>query len=258
MLFNILYYDISIVSLFLLYGILIIFLLLQLKKKEKTARPFITSLIIYYLLDSIGNFFLYTYNRTTNFEKKIIVSLEQAEIFYYLSWMGTILILISPMCLIFILERSLFNKKILKKYHIVTISQIFFLTFFSIFIVMAFLTFAYMPIGERNQPIIIMVYPFIAGMILVQVLFYIAGFLYLSIKSTGEYRLNAFIVVVGIIWQLVVNAFSSFLSGEIRFNRFPYSMDVFYTFVSIFIFLRIIGLAIMTYGLIKLYYTKKD
>jgi len=52
---NLIFVDISVILFSCVYGIVSIFLIFQVKKMEKIARPFIISLFIYFMLDLIGN-----------------------------------------------------------------------------------------------------------------------------------------------------------------------------------------------------------
>ncbi|MHA1293725.1 MAG: hypothetical protein ACTSQJ_13785 [Promethearchaeota archaeon] len=258
MLFTIMFYDISIILFTLIYGFLVLFLIIQFNKVDRIARPFIFSLILYFLFDLVGNLLEYFYNTTTKFDTNIEnISLEQLEVLSFFNTIGYLLVLIGPIYLIFILEKKSFNKPIFKKYNIITILQIVLISL--IIFVGIYFAIKYQDLDsiERSEKALPFIAPLYALIIAIQVMFFSGGFLYISIKSTDKYRKNTFIIAFGYIWQFLINIFYAQLVLKLHSGDFAGKIDLFFVLISLMILLRLIGLIVMSYGFLKLYYKKE-
>ncbi len=223
-----LFFDISKIIFIAAYGLLIVFLLLQIKKMEKIARPFMISMILYFVCDLLGDTLQYWFNRSTDYNTNPdLVSNAHYQLLVSMNLLGVIIVLVGPMYLIFILEKKAFQKSLVKEKHILTILQV------SLFLVLLFVGFSvYFMSG--NSSLIGLIFVFFAGIIFIQVIFFFAGFLYISIKSTGQYRRRALLVSLGYIWQFMVNAFYFFVIQSYQIGDHSYGSSDFYNFPIIY------------------------
>jgi membrane-associated HD superfamily phosphohydrolase len=233
--------DICRISFFIGYGLITAFFIIQLKEKDKVARPFMISLILLFISELIGNSMIYSFNRITGFGTMV----ESTDPISNLMSIGYLLVLIGPMYLIFNLEKKMFKKPIVKEKHLMTFLHIIFISLLVV-IISVFLAI------KQPYPYEI-VFVLLVGVLFVQGLFFLASFIYLSIKSTGIYRRNSTLVALGYTLRLGTSGITAILSYQLAQNLFQGSMDTAYmlfAFIALFFF---IGLIVMAYGLLKLY-----
>ncbi len=231
-LFNL--YSFSIVLFSIAYGSLILFISYQVISREKVARPFLFSMLIYFALDLVGIIFLYLYNFHTEFGTKLDLSQERDLLLVGLQLCALLLFMVSPSYLIYNLEALVFKKKAIKEKHVFTIIQIIFVGIMILAIIL--------------YPNFILAALMYVSVSLIQVIFFFAGFLYLTIKSTGKLRINSFLVLLGYIWQFVVNTIYLFVI--ISFHEVN---EAFFNLIGIIVMFRLAGLLVMAYGLLILY-----
>lgn len=157
-------------------------------------------------------------------------------------------IVLGPLYLIFILEKQIAKKPILKEKHIITIIQIIlFVSGILIIFGVAGQDPTILPTGLTLGT------AFILLIIILQVAFFLSSFLYLSVKSTGEYRRNSLLVFVGYLGQFIVNTISLiYIQGNPTLT-----VDEKFNLAGLFLLLRVIPMIIMAYGFLKLYGKKE-
>jgi len=97
----------------------------------------------------------------------------------------------------------------------------------------------------------------VVGVIGIQSLFFIVGFLYIGIQSTGIYRRNALLVVIGYSIRLGANVISAVTSYIVNQDSWQGGMVPAYPFFAIAALLIFVGMTIASYGLLNLYRLKK-
>ena len=220
-------YNISFIVFLIIYGLLIIFLIIQYRQTQKLARPFIFSLILYFIFDSLARVVLTFMYYIYEMEEYDALTADPTAALLMLLWV--IFLIFGPIYLIFILEKTIVNKSILKDKHIFTIVQI-----------ILFIT-GILIIFSRQDPIITpqgltLGTAFILLVIILQVMFFLTGFLYLSVKSTGEYRRNSLLIFFGYLGQFIVNAISLI---SVQGNP-TLTVDEKFNLAGIFLLLRVI------------------
>lgn len=238
------YYDISAFCLFFVFGIIIIFLLVQLKKADKIAKPFLFTMSIFFLCVLIGQIMIYIFNINTNFGTGISVGIAHPMMILRIT--GYTTQIIGTMPLIYILEKKMFQKSLIKDKHIVSIIQILLLAFLITFDLL-YLAFQFV-----DTPILLNTL-FIMGLILTQTLFFTGGFFIIGLRSSGEYRRNAFFVAFGYLIRVLLNVFSILYIYRLGANPTQTNLTTLTIFMTLINILNIIAILIMAYGLLNLY-----
>ena len=237
-------YDISAFSLFFVFGIIIIFLLIQLKKADKIAKPFLFTMNFFFLGVLIGQIMVYIFNKTTNFGTGI--SAGTTHPMMVLRLIGYLVTIIGTMPLIYILEKNMFKKSLIKEKHIVSIFQILIIAFLITFDLL-YLAFQFV-----DTPVLLNTL-FLMGLILPQTLFFVGGFFLIGLRSSGEYRRNAFLVAFGYLIRVLLNLFSILYTYRLGANPTQSNLTSLTIFMTIINILNIIAISIMVYGLLNLY-----
>ncbi|MHA1148725.1 MAG: hypothetical protein ACTSR8_10815 [Promethearchaeota archaeon] len=224
-------YDFGVLIFCLTYSFVVIFILIQIRKKERIARPFLISLLIHFLLDLIGILFLFTYNTTTHFGEITDFSKVETQIINFYLALAILLFVLSPLYLIYNLEKICFKKDAIREKHLLTKIQL-------ICIVLMVLVIVSFPLLG------ILFYGIVT---FIQVFTFLFGFMYLSIRSTDKYRRNSLIIFSGYLGQFIINLIYFYYT-----NTNSYS-DTFLITVGTLVLIRLAGLAVMAYGLLKLY-----
>lgn len=214
--------------------IICVFILIQIVKSESVAQPFLSSLLIYFLLLAIANFQQVGHNLL--FFQQIIATTEPLR--YYTTFFVYLLTLAAPIYLIFQIEKIFFqDSKIMSKYHL---SSIVIIILFVVFLLNV-LGFAvtidiYVVINFRLLYFILVIIPLLG----IEVLFVIIAFLYLGIKSKNEYRLYSLMVCIGWLLNYAANSVVTvFNVSEIT---------------TLILFIpKLLGVVLTAYGLFKLY-----
>jgi len=248
---NLLFFDMAKIIFICVYTVLVIFLLLQLRKMDKVAQPFMISLIIYFICVLVGDLFQYIYNRQTLYETK--TNIPEYNFLYLLNLIGVLMTIFGPLYLIYNLEKQAFKKPIIREKHLITILQLVLIVLLGI----NFAALASMSSQKQDSTSADTIFLLFGGIILIQVLFFFAGFLFLSIKSSGIYRKYTLYISVGYIFQFCVNTYYAFILRDYKAGLFAYSDEVYFNLVGFLWILSLIGLIIMTYGMLKLYFKRK-
>ncbi|TFG01300.1 MAG: hypothetical protein EU540_04045 [Promethearchaeota archaeon] len=238
------YYDISAFCLFFVFGIITIFLLIQLRKADKIAKPFLLTMSIFFLCILIGQILIYIFNIATKFGTTITVGtpnpMQTIRITGYFLTIG------GALPLIYVLERSMFQKSLIKEKHIVTIIQ--FLMVISLIIFdLLFLFFQF-----TDTPILLNI-AFIMGLIVTQALFFGGGFFLIGLRSSGEYRRNSLFVAFGYILRVLLNVFSFLYIYRLGASPTQSNLTALTIFMTVINVLNIIAILIMAFGLLKIY-----
>jgi len=239
--YALIFLDICRILFFIGYGIIIVFLIKQLGEVEDVARPFLISLILFFLLELIGSFLVWLFNKLTDFGTTV----ETTDPIYFMNAIGYLLILYAPVYLIFILERHLFQKSIIKEKHLITILE---LTITIVIFVIGIGAY----ILQEPMPFIF-VFVFLFGMIALQSFFFLAGFIYLTINSTGEYRKNSSLVVLGYSLRIGASGYAALISFQVMQGLWKESMNTAYLLYALVALVIFIGMIVMAYALLKLY-----
>ena len=167
-------------------------------------------------------------------------------------------LLFGPVYLIFNLEKSAFNKEIVKEKHLLTILQGILIGILLIISIMANYVLVDLSNEERMALTGTYIFSVYGIIILLQAIFFAGGFLYLSRKTEGALRINTFLVAIGYIWEFIVNLFLAvvFIMAVDQNSVLPYTSPDFPFVIGMTYIFRLIGLLIMSYGLLKLYYKK--
>ena len=242
---NFLYLDLTVYILYVgVHGLLISFLMIQLKKMDKIARPFVLSVVFYFLCISLGGIFMYIYNRGTVWDSN--VNIPEYDMLVFINQLGLVFLVIAPLFLIYNLEKKFFQNTLLSDKHIITIIQIALISLF--FLGWIFVYTGYPSGNLVSLYLLIMLF---------QVVFFSGGFLYIGIKSTGYIKKLAYIVAIGYLALIFVNLFIFGIGARFRTGNYDQGIDVFFNVMVFLFILRTVCTLIMTYGLIKLY-NKKD
>ncbi len=218
-------------------SIICLFLLIQIKKAEKVARPFLTSFLLYFLLLTVANLFQ-IYHNVLNFDYIIVNGL----IGMYTTYIVFLLTFIAPIYLIYQIEKKFFmNMKSQSKFHLFTILILLLLILFNIRVITAVLD------GASIYPrFVILDYIVFATMLFGLELFYIVfAFLYLGYKAVGKYRKYA--IWVSLAW-LTNNAA----------NVIVIIGNVIVSSQNLYFIAKIIGVLVFFYCLYNLYTLTED
>lgn len=226
-------------------GIILVFLLFHLKSVEKIARPFIISLIILFSFELSGAILNWIFNKVTAFNTAV----DPLDPIYFLYGLGYTFVITSFVYLIFNLEKGMFQNPLLKTRHLITLIELPFVFFYVIGFIILFSLRIPLPFN--------LFFLIVIGVIGIQSLFFIVGFLYLGIQSTGLYRRNALLVVIGYSIRLGANVISAVTSYIVNQDSWQGGMDPAYTSFAIAALLIFIGMTIVSYGLLNLYRLKK-
>jgi hypothetical protein len=216
-----------------------IFLLWELYKADKVAKRFILSLFMYFIALSFANMFqVYEYiidfqNGVTNIDNQKVNSIPLF-----------ILTIFGSLYLIYQIEKNFFPKtEILSKYHILFG---FYTIIFIIFIIVVSNMIITDPTSIENFGMdtfgAILYLPHIALLMMFILIFFVVG-----MRSTGKYRLYAFMISLGWGINQISNGFHQLLPPE-------YLID---TTTIIFFIGKYVGTILTAYGFVKLYALKK-
>ena len=189
-----------------LFSVIAAFLLVQIKRAEKIARPFLFSLCIYFLFLTIANVFQML---------KYIEAYANGELYIYdqkvSSLMLTFFAAAAPLLLIFQIEKKfLAETKFFSKYHVFFVINII---DYTVIVISAII----MGINDPDSLVNVGVNtfgPYVLPLHIAVLLFVIATFGLLGLKSTGKYRVYAFTIAIGWSINQILNAFHQFLPGE--------------------------------------------
>jgi len=212
--------------------IISIILFTQIMKSEKIARPFLKSLMLYFLLLTIANFFQIYYNLT-----HFPFILENQLIGMYTTYFVFLLTFAAPIYLIYQIEKIFFpNMKIQAKSHIFSmISLVLFILFNISVLVRAILGEEIFPIFTLMNYLIIVV-PLFA----LQLFYIVIAFFYLGYKAIGKYRKYCYLISLG--W------FANHVANVIAVLFYVYPSDQ-----NLYFIVKIIGVLIVAYCLYNLY-----
>jgi hypothetical protein len=216
-------------------GALIAILVLKLRNIELGVRSFMHSMIILFVFEVIGSVFIFIYNNLAGF----VVDVSDPAI--VLNIIGQLIILLGPLYLIFVLEKRMFEKPIIKEKHIVTILEII---LFIPVIIGGILIFS----GIFDFTLFFIL---IVGFMALQGSFFIFGFLYLGYKTPGAYRKNALLVACGYIIRLGASGFAGY--AVFQANQGFITIDTLLIMLGINQIVNFVGIIVLTYGLLKLY-----
>jgi len=223
----------------ILFSIIATFLLIQIIKAEKIARPLLFSLYIYFLFLTIANAFqmlkyieAYTLGQQYLYEQKVS------------SLMLTFFAAAAPLLLIFQVEKKfLVERKLFSQYHVFFLINLISLT---VIIISAII----MGINDPTSLINVGVTtfgPYVLPIHIAVLIFVIATFGLLALKSTGKYRTYAFLIALGWTINQILNAFHQFLPGA-------FLNDITTTIIFIG---KYIGMIVTAVGFYKLYSLQK-
>ena len=241
----IIFLDVCRILTFIGSGIIIVFLVIHLRSVEKVARPFIMSLIVLFLFEISGAILNWVFNRITEFNTNV----DPLDPIYFLYGLGYTFVITSFVYLIFNLEKGLFQNSLIKKRHLITIIEVPFILFYIIGFIILYSLKIPLPFN--------LFFLIVVGVIGIQSLFFVVGFLYLGIQSTGLYRRNALLVVLGYSIRLGANVGSAVTSYFINQESWTGGMEPAYTSFAIAALFIFIGMTITSYGLLNLYRLKK-
>ncbi len=196
--------TILLIAFTIIVAVICLFLLIQLLRADKEARPFLISLFFYFLLLCVANSLQVVYN-ILNYD---ILVAPSYDITFYTTFFVFLLTLAAPIYLIYQIEKIFFQSKILAKYHTFSLlNLILYIAFLGIVSFQAFNDISV--ITEFN----FINYIFVAGALLgLQILFVICAFFYLGIKSTGRYRLYAIFIALGWLANYAANTLATLVT----------------------------------------------
>ena len=241
----ILFLDVCRILTFIGSGIILVFLILHLRSVDKIARPFIISLIILFLFELCGAVLNWIFNKVTEFNTNV----DELDPIYILYGLGYTFVITSFVYLIFNLEKGLFQNPLIKNKHLITIIEAPFVSAYVIGFIVLYSLRIPLPFN--------IFFLIVVGVIGIQSLFFIVGFLYIGIQSTGLYRRNALLVVIGYTIRLGANVISAVTSYIVNQDSWKGGMVPAYTSFAIAALLIFIGMTIASYGLLNLYRLKK-
>ena len=223
----------------ILFSIISTFLLIQIIKAEKIARPLLFSLYIYFLFLTIANAFqmlkyieAYTLGQQYLYEQKVS------------SLMLSFFAAAAPLLLIFQVEKKfLVERKVFSQYHVFFLINLISLT---VIIISAIIMGITDPTSLINVGVTTFG-PYVLPLHIAVLVFVIATFGLLALKSTGKYRTYAFLIALGWTINQILNAFHQFLPGTLL-------NDITTTIIFIG---KYIGMIITAVGFYKLYSLQK-
>ena len=222
-----------------LFSVIALFLLTQIIKVEKIARPFLFSLFIYFLFLTIANFFQML---------KYFEALLNGELYVYDQKVSSLMLSFfaaaAPLLLIFQVEKKfIVNIKFFSKYHVFFIIN---LISYTLIVITAIIMGITNPVSLNNVGVTTFG-AYVLPLHIAVLVFVIATFGFLGLKSTGKYRLYAFMVAGGWTINQILNAFHQFLPANLL-NEI--------TTTLIFIG-KYAGMILTAYGFFQLYSLQK-
>ena len=237
--------DVCRILTFIGSGIILVFLFFQLKSVDKIASPFIIYLIILFSFELSGAILNWIFNKVTAFNTTV----DPLDPIYFLYGLGYTFVITSFVYLIFNIEKGLFQNPLLKNKHLITLIELPFIFFYVIGFIILYSLRIPLPFN--------IFFLIVVGVIGIQSLFFIVGFLYIGIQSTGLYRRNALLVVIGYSIRLGANVISAVTSYIVNQESWQGERDLMYTSFAIAALLIFIGMTLASYGLLNLYRLKK-
>ncbi len=216
-------------------AVLIMILVMKLRNLEIEARSFMRSMIILFLFEVIGSIFIFIYNSLAGF----IINVSDPAFIWNV--IGQLLVLLGPFYLIFVLEKRMFEKPLIREKHIFTILEL-------IFFVPVVIGGCFIFIGVFDFTLFFIL---VVGVMGLQGIFFSFGFLYLGIKTPGDYRKNALLVSFGYTIRLGASGFAGY--AVFQANQGLITTDTFLFMLGINQIVSFIGIVVLTYGLLKLY-----
>ena len=216
-------------------GVLIAILILKLRNLEIEVRSFMRSMIILFLFELVGSIFIFIYNDLAEF----VINVSHPAFIWNV--VGQLIVLLGPFYLIFVLEKRMFEKPLIKEKHLITILELIF----------------FVPVVIGGCLIFIGVFDFtmffilVVGVMGLQGIFFSFGFLYLGIKTPGAYRKNALLVSFGYSIRLGASGFAGY--AVFQFSQKAIDPDTFLFMLGLNQIVSFIGIVVLTYGLLKLY-----
>lgn len=222
----------------IILGIICAFLSLQIKRSEKLARPFLTSLLLYFLLLCIANIQQVIHN-ILNYDNLVPPSVT---VTFYTTFFVFVLTLAAPIYLIFHIEKIFFpDSRLAAKYHLITLLNV--VLFIAFVVNVGILAISDITVITDFD---FMKFRFLGGgLLFIQVLFVIFAFLYLGIKSSGRYRTYALLVSIGWLMNYAANALATFLSLSS-------------TVILILFIPKLLGVILTSWGLYRLYALRSE
>ena len=217
----------------LLTALICMILIVQIKKSEKIARPFLSSLMIYFLSLTIANILQVLYN-ISNFNL-ILVNIENLEI--YSIYFVFLLTYFAPIYLIYQIEKKFFPEmKIQSKYHLFSILSLIIFVIFNIRVLVDVFSGMDIFAGFDLKNYLITTFMIFS----LQLLYITFAFFYLGYKAMGKYRKYAILVSVGWIINNIANVITTL------FYVIPSSRPLYFI-------LKYLGVIIVAYCLFKFY-----
>ena len=229
------------------YGIFVLllltislFLLIQSFKAEKIAKPFLYSLVVFFLAYAFANFFLTLNNVETFINGDLVVYDQKANSFF-----TNICAVIAPLLLTFQVEkRFLTDTKFLSKYHIFFVLNLISFCIIGTITIVVLIT---NPILLFDPAFATATFgAFILPFFSISNIFFMVAFAYLSKKSTGKFRTYAFIIGFGWLINQCGNLLHQFVNASLLNN----------VTTTIFFMAKWIGTFMTAYGFYKLYTMK--
>ncbi len=202
--------TVLVITLYLIFIILFLiiatFLLVQIIKAEKIARTFLFSLFIYFLFLTIANGFqMYKYIETYAIGEIYVVDQKVSSV------MLTFFTAAAPLLLIFQIEKKFITEtKIFSKYHIFFVINII---DYTVILIMAIIMGINDPAPLTNVGVTTFG-PIVLPLHIAVLIFIIATFGLLGLKSTGKYRQYAFMIAIGWTINQILNAFHQFMPSD--------------------------------------------
>jgi len=222
-----------------LFSIIAAFLLIQIKRAEKIARPLLFSLYIYFLFLTIANVFqMFKYIETYALGQPYLYDQKVSSL------MLTFFAAAAPILLIFQVEDKFLREiKIFSRYHVFFAINVISLT---VIIISAIIMGITDPTSLMNVGVTTFG-PYVLPLHIAVLVFVIATFGLLALKSTGKYRTYAFLIALGWTINQILNAFHQFLPGALL-------NDISTTIIFIG---KYIGMIVTAVGFYKLYSLQK-
>ena len=230
------YYGIFVVLLFTIS----LFLAIQSLKAEKIAKPFLFSVVIFFLAYAFANFFLtFRYFGTFIYGNEFVYDQKANSFFTNIS------AVIAPLLLTFQVEkRFLPDIKFLSKYHLFFILNLISFCIIGSITIIVLIT---KPILLFDPAFATATFgAFILPFFSISNIFFMVAFAYLSKKSTGKFRTYAFIIGFGWLINQCGNLLHQFVNASLLNN----------VTTTIFFMAKWIGTFMTAYGFYKLYTMK--
>lgn len=217
----------------LIFGLILIsigiFIIVQFIKVEKIARPFLGGLFLYFIMMSAVNLI----QSGVYFINPSLFSTTGIYNNYY----AVILIYFAPLLLVFQIEKTYFQNKLLAKFHFVTLT---------IIIINASFLATTLPAAIADPSFIdnfAMTDYFLNTVNWVIIVSFICtAFLYLGIKSSGKYRLWSLVIFFGWVTNQAINAIGQLL---------PYATLL--EFMTLIFIIKMAAALVTALGFVSLY-----